>query len=297
MDRLAERDPFSSSFRATASGSPESSASSSSRPVSSSMRSSLKPADASPWSSPSSSRSPYSEGRRAAPGPSGAGAPRPDTSTRAARIAFSSASSRSLSSMSDQAGLAGLPEPVDALALDAGDRVFGLLQRVELLAGEELAVARDDLGPLRDLLLADPDGAPFLGALEQVALELGLVFGGVRTAVTLTGAGIYPRQRVYESASRLDRAGQLVDRERLRDHRRALGQLAAGAAREERRRRSARALRSSGRAGARPRCRGGGRAGRRRLRRCPAHARLRRWFRPRRRRIPRAQVDSAEKPE
>ncbi len=49
--------PFSSSFRATASGSPESSASSSSRAWSISIRWSLNPAEASPWSSPSSSRS------------------------------------------------------------------------------------------------------------------------------------------------------------------------------------------------------------------------------------------------
>ncbi len=72
----------------------------------------------------------------------------------------------------DEAGFARLAQPVEALALVAGSRLgLGLAQRVELLAREELGVARDDLGPLGDLLLADADGAAFLGALEEVALR------------------------------------------------------------------------------------------------------------------------------
>ena len=52
-------------------------------------------------------------------------------------------------------------------------------ERLELLAREEVGVARDDRRLLRDLLLAHPDGAPLLRALVEVAAESRLVLGGV----------------------------------------------------------------------------------------------------------------------
>jgi hypothetical protein len=45
------------------------------------------------------------------------------------------------------------------------------VEGIDLRAREEVAVPGDDRGLLRDLLLADADGAPFLGPLEVVPLE------------------------------------------------------------------------------------------------------------------------------
>ncbi len=58
-----------------------------------------------------------------------------------------------------------------------GRLLLGLPKRLELRPREQIRVASDDLGPLGDLLLADAHGAPFLGALEEVALEARLVVG------------------------------------------------------------------------------------------------------------------------
>src|SRR5205085_7989349 len=78
----------------------------------------------------------------------------------------------------DQPGLAGLAQAVEPLSLVALRRLLlGLSQRLELLPREEVGVAGDDFRALRDLLLPDPDGAAFLGALEQIALKPGLVIG------------------------------------------------------------------------------------------------------------------------
>ena len=78
----------------------------------------------------------------------------------------------------DQAGFTGLAQAVEPLAVLAARRIgVGLAERLELLPREQVAVARDDLGALGDLLLADPHGAAFLRALEQVALQAGLVIG------------------------------------------------------------------------------------------------------------------------
>src|SRR4029079_7557209 len=49
----------------------------------------------------------------------------------------------------DDAGLAGLPQPVQTLVLVAAGRL-GLVQRVELLAREEIAIPRNDRGLLGD---------------------------------------------------------------------------------------------------------------------------------------------------
>src|SRR5204863_9555904 len=52
----------------------------------------------------------------------------------------------------EQAGLAGLPQPVEPLALVAVGAFLGVSQDVELVAAEEVGVARDDRRLLRDLL-------------------------------------------------------------------------------------------------------------------------------------------------
>ena len=93
----------------------------------------------------------------------------------------------------DQAGLAGLAQAIDALALLAGRLDFlGLAQRLELRAGKEVGVAGDDLGALGHLLLADADSAPFLGPLEQIALEARLVIGGTKDGSDAHGSRNLP---------------------------------------------------------------------------------------------------------
>ena len=158
-------------------------------------------------------------GLRAAPGPSEAAAPRPRYVTRAARIAFSSSSSRALELDLDEAGFTGLAKPVEALALVGARAGLRLVQRVQLLAREELAVARDDLGALGDLLLADTNGAPFLGALEEVSLELRLELRRRPDSRDAhIGWGIYPSEEPSRPTRSTDRVAELVDRERLADH-------------------------------------------------------------------------------
>ena len=63
------------------------------------------------------------------------------------------------------------------MLLAARRLLFGLTERVELLAREELRIAGDDLGALGDLLLAHAHGPALFGSLEQVALKTGLVVG------------------------------------------------------------------------------------------------------------------------
>ena len=76
-----------------------------------------------------------------------------------------------------ETGLARLAQPVQPLALLPRRHLLGLAQRLDLRAREEIPVAADDGGLLRDLFLTDPDGASLLGALEVVLLEPGLVVG------------------------------------------------------------------------------------------------------------------------
>ena len=71
-----------------------------------------------------------------------------------------------------EAALTCLAQPVEPFSPLAVAPVLLLAQRLELLATEEVGVARDDRGLLRDLLLPHANGAPFLGALVQVPLEL-----------------------------------------------------------------------------------------------------------------------------
>src|SRR2546423_1595176 len=77
-----------------------------------------------------------------------------------------------------EAALTCLAQPVEPLSPLAVAPVLLLAQRVELLAAEEVGVARDDRRLLRDLLLPHANGAPFLGALVQVPLELFLELRG-----------------------------------------------------------------------------------------------------------------------
>src|SRR5262249_25676636 len=113
----------------------------------------------------------------------------------------------------DHAGLAGLAQPVEPLALVARRRlVLCLAQSLELVAREQLRVAPDDLGALRDLLLADAHGAALLGALEQVALEAGLVIGWLENRCDAHGRrGIYlcgaSRRTTSSSCSRRNGLG------------------------------------------------------------------------------------------
>ncbi|TMK56543.1 MAG: hypothetical protein E6G60_18085 [Actinobacteria bacterium] len=76
----------------------------------------------------------------------------------------------------DEAAFAGLPEPVQPLALLGAGPLLLLAERAELVAAEEIRVARDDRRLLGDLLLAHANGAPLFGALVQVPLDLFLEF-------------------------------------------------------------------------------------------------------------------------
>ena len=92
----------------------------------------------------------------------------------------------------DQAALARLAQPVEALAVVAGRGLLVLAQRVELADGEEVGVAADDRRLLRRLLLADAHRPPLLRALEEVALQTRLEFRSVEDRFrahgpTLTG--------------------------------------------------------------------------------------------------------------
>jgi hypothetical protein len=78
----------------------------------------------------------------------------------------------------DVARLARLAQTVEPLALVALRRlILRGPQRIELLAGEQVAEPVDDLRPLGDLLLPHADRAALLGPLEQVAAKLRLVLG------------------------------------------------------------------------------------------------------------------------
>ena len=77
----------------------------------------------------------------------------------------------------DQPAFAGLPQPVEPLAVVAVGGLLLLTERPELVAAEEVGVAGDDRGLLRHFLLADPDRAALLRTVEQVALKLLLELG------------------------------------------------------------------------------------------------------------------------
>ena len=77
----------------------------------------------------------------------------------------------------DQAALARLPKAEEQLTPLAVGAVLCLMQRVELLACEEIGVSAHDRSLLGDLLLADTHCASLLRALEQILLEPRLELG------------------------------------------------------------------------------------------------------------------------
>ena len=62
----------------------------------------------------------------------------------------------------EEPAFARLPQPVQALARVSVGPLLLVFQRIQLLAAEDVGVARDDRRLLRYLLLADPDGPAFL---------------------------------------------------------------------------------------------------------------------------------------
>jgi hypothetical protein len=89
------------------------------------------------------------------------------------------------------AGLTCLAQAVDPLALLAVDLRLGRAERFELLAREEIGVARHDRRLLGDLLLADAHGASLLRTLEQVVAKAFLVFGRGADCGNAHRPGIY----------------------------------------------------------------------------------------------------------
>src|SRR5207244_3081838 len=92
-----------------------------------------------------------------------------------------------------------------------------LPERAELIAAEEIRVARDDRRLLGDLLLAHANGAPLFGALVQVPLDLFLEFRRRADGRRRHLADSIQRRRVGENRRKL--AG---DRPRTLDGRRAV---------------------------------------------------------------------------
>ena len=138
----------------------------------------------------------------------------------------------------DEPALAGLAQPVEALALVAAGAPSSASRSASSCSRrEEVGVARDDLRLLGDLLLADAHRAAFLGALEEVALEAALELG--RGA---DGGDAHRRRHVIRTRQRARPAGGRSRRaprlERLaRSPRRAAalrGEVARAAAGEQR---------------------------------------------------------------
>src|SRR5262249_47977246 len=78
----------------------------------------------------------------------------------------------------NEPAFAGLAQPVQPLALLMVRALLFLLKRAQLIAAEQVGVARDDRRLLRDLLFADANGPPFLRALIEVSLNLRFEFRG-----------------------------------------------------------------------------------------------------------------------
>ncbi len=98
----------------------------------------------------------------------------------------------------DEAALAGLAQAEEQLPLVARRGLLRLVERLELLAAEQVGVAADDLGLLRDLLLPHAHRPAFLGALEEVAPQLRLEVGrrerrGRAHAAPPSGSGLMPQ--------------------------------------------------------------------------------------------------------
>ena len=128
-------------------------------------------------------------------------------------------------------GLALLAQAIETLGLVAVGLLLGRAERIELLAAEEVGVRGDDRGPLGDLLLAHAHGADLFGTLEEVGAEPLLVLRGAanccdrhrerestrarRILRRISDSG--PRGLACEQA--LDRAGEILELERLADER------------------------------------------------------------------------------
>ena len=128
-------------------------------------------------------------------------------------------------------GLALLAQAIETLRLVALGLLFGRAERIELLSAEEVGVRRDDRGSLGDFLLADAHGADLFGTLEEVGAEPFLV---LRRAANCCDSH---RERESTRARRilrriscsgpcglaceqaLDRAGEILELERLADER------------------------------------------------------------------------------
>ena len=110
----------------------------------------------------------------------------------------------------DEAALARLAQAVEPFPLLAVGRAFLLPQRTQLVAAEEVRVARDDRGLLGHLFLADADRTPLLGPLVQVALELFFEFGRAadrgrrhrEDSIQLAVQDVAPASRLSTSAVR-----------------------------------------------------------------------------------------------
>ena len=110
----------------------------------------------------------------------------------------------------DDPALARLPQPVEALAVFALRGVLRLVQRLELRAREQVGVAGDDRRLLRHLLLADANGAAFLGALEVVVAQARLVLGW-----GANGCGRHGSEQTSRAARFFTVERSVVDRVRL----------------------------------------------------------------------------------
>src|SRR5207302_11322384 len=77
----------------------------------------------------------------------------------------------------EEPGLARLAETEEALALVSLGVLLRRVEHVELVAAEEIGVARDDRGLLGTFLLAHPHVASFLRSVELVPPELRFVLG------------------------------------------------------------------------------------------------------------------------
>jgi hypothetical protein len=115
----------------------------------------------------------------------------------------------------DDAGLAGLAQPVEPLTVAVVRALLLVAECGELVAREEIGVAGDDRRLLGDLLLADADRPAFLGPLEEVLPELRLELGGAEDrrraahdATTLDDRRHIPRP----SGTAQTKAGALIRR-------------------------------------------------------------------------------------
>src|ERR1700730_221603 len=103
----------------------------------------------------------------------------PLKSTRAARISFSSSSSSfACQPGGNEPALARLAQPVEPFALVSVGKRLLVPERPQLVAAEEVGVARDDRGLLPPLFLTHARRPPLSGPLVEIPLELFLELSG-----------------------------------------------------------------------------------------------------------------------